>query len=550
MKIVRYENGTKQGIVYLDPERNYFEFTDKNSSYIDPDTHEVKPLETDEQKLEYFNKFYKHLLMFDINAYSLLKSLDRNQFEVIFNSVNNFLATLSDDDNIVICKTFLKIHVIINKITSNNILQVIDVLGKEIDQLDMQLDLCTKMEHFVNKYIPIPSLEDVGYRPQDSEAMTFRRHHVIELSAITILCKLLCPIFGQFFYQFKNNVNIDNMLKESRCAAILNVLFKRRYSSIILKFNNFLNNIAIQQCKNKDDVTTVFNGQTLMLLVEYGSANLFTRKLVSLDIYDKTKNLMTYATVCFKNCIDTQYRTSATKNIIKERANDDLKEFTSDEGNASRLENESIISYKPGDVPIIVEWTIEQLINKLIDKAEMPIDIYNEAILYYNKHIPPMTPVSNYLLCTYFGNMIDGAIGISMISAKVYIRLATILQYILIRKNFHCLVHPIMLMPMNRVKSQLTNIDNRVRMTWYNTYSYRNFKQKFSFSIGNRECDTKLKEMLEFLTTQIHHYNNAPVIWELMNESENRNNEVYQCSPDIMEKLCDFVNLVTEEEYR
>lgn len=550
MKLVLLDSyAGKKNIVYLDPEDNYFELTNKDTMYTDPDTQTIKVLNTEEQKLEYYEKYYKHLLMFDISTYSVLKTSDEEQWDTIFKSINDFVGTLSNEDMVTICKTFLKMNIIIGKMTSNNIMQVIDVLAKEIDLLDLNTNICTKIENFVINRVPIPELDDVGFRPQDSEAMTFRKPHVIQLTAITLLCKLLCPIYGQFFWQFKNHVNIDNTLKESRCATILNVLLKRRYNDIILKFSNFLNNIAIQQCKQKDDITAVFNGQTLMLLVEYGRANLLTRKLVSLDVYDRTKNLMTYATVCFKNCIDTQYRTAAAKNSIKERSNEDLKETTSDEGNTSRLENESITSSKTADVPIIVEWVIENTISKIMQKIEMPDEVYHEAMLYYNRHLPPMTPVSNYLLCTYFGSIINGALGISMISAKVYAQLSVILQYVLVKKGFECLAHAIMLMPMSRVKSSLTNIDNKVRMTWSNTYSYRNFKQRFPFGVGDKECDAKLKEILEFLTTQIHHYNTAPVIWDIMNE-ENKNDTIYQCTPDVMEKLCDFINLVTEEEYK
>ena len=97
------------------------------------------------------------------------------------------------------------------------------------------------------------------------------------------------------------------------------------------------------------------------------------------------------------------------------------------------------------------------------------------------------------------------------------------------------------------MKAQLSNIDNKVRMTWTNTYSYRNFKSKFPYGVGNKECDNKLKEIVEYITTRVHTYNTAPVFWDMLN-SENLNGTEYQCTPNFMEDMCNFINAVISKE--
>ena len=465
---------------------------------------------TDNQ--DYYNNTYFPLQCFNAETYDTLKRRDEAAWSVVYGSVNKFLSMTGKDINKQICMTFMMMHDILNTMTSTNMADCIRIKGDALNELDKNTDICTKLERFVELDMPIPDLEDVGGRPQDTEEMTFRRPHVVQLTSIALLCKLLSPVFGQFFWQYKKNTNMDNNIKEIHCATILTPLFNRRYRDLILKLNNFINNILAQQIKQKDDIVSAVNGNTINSQALSGSSSIFTRKLITVDLYKTDGNIMTYITTCLKNSVDTQYRTASSKNNIKERDTNSLKDTASDEGNASRLENESFTSTKTADVPIITEWMIERATDKWMHMCDMPKEIYDQAMAYYRSNLPPMTPISNYLLCTYFGTDIGGAAGISMISAMSYTNLAVILQYILITKlQYFDLAHAIMLIPLNRLKSQLTNIDNKVRMTWSNTYAYRNFKNKFTHGIGDRECDAKLKEIVEFLTVRVHQYNTAPV---------------------------------------
>lgn len=542
MKFVQHQIESGKLLVYLDPEELQLPIPevikDLNGNII--------KLDTDELKRNYFEKTYEPLLLFNAETYDTLKKHEFSSWQVVFGSVNKFLESVDDNVKFEICMTFMKMHNHLNEMTSENILQIIQKLGSMLDELDSITNLCAKLEIFVNSDLPIPNLEDVGGRPQDTEEMTFRRPHVLQLTTIALLCKLLSPIFGQFFWQYKKNTNVDNNIKEIHCATILTPLFDRVYKPLILKLNYFVNNILIQQYKQKDDIVSVYSGNTIESQALNGVSGIYTRKFITVDLYKTDGNLMTYITTCLKNSVDTQYRTASSKNSIKER-DVNLKETASDEGNASRLENESFSSSKTADVPIIVEWEIEKAVVKWRQKFNFDDDIYEQANAYYLNNVPPMTPMSNYLLCTYFGNVLGGALGIGMISALSFSQLAINLQYVLIKQGFNSLAHALMIVPLGRVKAQLTSIDNKVRMTWSNTYSYRNFKERFPFGVGDKECDVKLREIVDHLTMKVYMFNTAPVFWDLMGE-ENRNGSEYQCTPDIMERLCDFINSITAAE--
>lgn len=517
-------------------------------SMTDGDGNVVK-LDTQEKQLEYFNNVYKPRLLFNATTYDTLRRYDLSAWEVVFGSVNRFMNMLDNESKKQICMTFILMHDILNTMTSSNMITVIDKMAEMLDQLDQQTDLCTKLEQFVEVDMPIPELADVGGRPQDTEQMTFRKPHVLMLTAIALLCKSLAPIYGQFFHQYKQNTTADNNVKEIHCATILKDLLQRRYKQLILKLNHFVVNILSQQYKQKDDIISAYNGNTIQSQALDGISSIFTRKFITVDLYKNDGNLMTYITTCLKNSVDTKYRTASSKNNIREREdNKSMKEASSDEGNASRLENESFTSMKTADVPILVNWIVNFTIDNLRHELGLTDEIYEQALAYYNSNLPPMTPVSNYLLCTYFGHRLGGAIGIAMLPALTYAKLSIVLQFVLIKQGFHGLAHAIMIIPQDRSKSTLTEIDNRVRMTWCNMPAYRNFKQRFPFGVGDRECDVKLKEVLEFLTSRVHTFNTAPVFWEIMGAEVN-NGVMYQCTPDIMEQLCNFINGVTSEAF-
>lgn len=514
--------------------------SNKFAIYINPEG-AVFPT-TEPEQIETLTK----LLYFDVDTYDSLKSGDRAAWDVVFKSINGFLHLLDKEAQDKIIMTFIMMHMKLVSMDKENMLDTIDGIGALLDDLDKNISLCDKLKAYVESSIPIQSFESAGSRPQDSTEMTFNRHHVVELTTIAMLCKLMTPIYGQFFHKYKSNNTVDKSIKEIHCRSMLNQLFERKYHSLIIKLINFI--CRIIKSVFKIDIVTAYSGTTLGSQTLNGLSTILTRKFITVDLYKPDGNLMTYITACLKNAVKTQYSTVVSRNSVKERDAKTLKDMPSDEGNASRLEVESRTSSKTADIPIIIEWGVDQLTKSILKKFNVRERDYIAAISYYESHLSPPTPISNYLLCTYFGGMIDGAAGISMISAIAYNKLIVCLQFILINKGYLNLVHAISLQPTIRVKALLTSTDNKVRMTWSNTHAFKNFKQRFPFGVGDKECDGKLKEIVEFITTRVHMYNTAPIISDLLNE-ESMNGSEYVCQADIVESMCDFINTVTEKTY-
>lgn len=531
-------------LVYVDPGKVEIPIPE---SVTKPDG-SVVLINTDELRKQYKESQVTEFLRFNAETYDTLTSSDPESWSIVFKSVNTFLATLNKDDHLLIAMTFIAMHKLLRTMTSATMSSVVDKIGMYLVMLDKEIDLVPKLIDFTDKYMPLPNLDNAGERPHDTAAMTFLRPHMVQLTSVALMCKLLTPIFGQFFWQYKNSIDMDNSIKEIHCAAILKPIFENRYRDLILKLNYFVANTIVQHYKKKDDIVSIYGGNTIDSQALNGVSSIYTRKFITVDLNKQDGNLMTYVTVCLTHSVETQYKSSKYKNTIMERDFNGIKDAAVDEGNASRLEDESVATAKTAEIPIIASWSARHLVKLHRQKLNISDEDYESAMAYYRRNLPPMTCISNYLLCTYFGREMGGAAGIAMLPATIYAELAVILQCILISDEykFYGLAHAIMITPLNRTKPKFTEIDNKVRMTWANTFSFQNFKQKFPNGIGNTECSAKLKDIVEFLTVGVHVFNTAPAIWHLIGE-ESRNASEYQCTHDIMETLCGFINRVTEE---
>ena len=145
----------------------------------------------------------KDLFIFKISTYvKLSTSRGDDGWNVIFASVNAFMNTLSVEDKTELATCIGLMHGRINNYFQEchgNMLdleQFISDLGSYLDLLDRNIDLCDKLRAYVVGNMPIGLFEGAGKRAQDSAELTFHPPEVIDLMTITLLCKMLCPMFS------------------------------------------------------------------------------------------------------------------------------------------------------------------------------------------------------------------------------------------------------------------------------------------------------------------------------------------------------------------
>ena len=179
---------------------------------------------------------------FNIKTYEKAKGME--SWGLIFSPPNKFFATLEKEDQQILAMMYLTMHYIIADGLDETVdivsklPEIVDELGRVLDEVDKQINLCEKLQVFVEHNVPIASYKNAGSKPMHTESMTFRRPEIIILTAVAVLCKMLVPVFGVLLDRLKNRV--DNNHKGHYCLPILKPTLERRYLSVMLKINGFI----------------------------------------------------------------------------------------------------------------------------------------------------------------------------------------------------------------------------------------------------------------------------------------------------------------------
>jgi hypothetical protein len=527
---------------------------EKGNSTIYLNTNDLFDKADISEHTETFKKFY-------VMTYELLRnredqSADETQikWDTVFKPVNDFFLTLDREEQVAIAQTLMSMHFDILEniglqtdlnyaLFSKKIDKMTESLKTMLGDLDQKINLIPKLINFVEKNIPIINFDNVGMKPEDTPEMTFERPDIVILTSIVVLCKMLSPIFGSIINYTSKQINND--LKVFHCYAILTTVLSRRYLYIYNKLMYYLTNI-IKPFLKSNDITFAFHAYTLQMLTIQAFAYLLTRRFIPVDIYQKNGNLMTYTLACVKSYIKTLNSSTTRKSAIKEK--EDPKEINSDEGNSSRLENESKNSKTTADVPIIVEFAAEWTINKLLEKCtEEEKEIYEKSINYYTKNLVTPTMFNKYIVSIFYGSSLAGATGIELLTYIPYVKLITMLQIQLYKLGFHSLICPLTMNPLNTIKLNLSDSDRAIKLNWHSIPEFKMCDQLFIYNCNDLTWDTILADLVLFLIEYNYAYHLSPELWKYMN-LENHNTEEVFHNELIFKDIYNLIRYVVNRE--
>lgn len=521
------------------------------SVYLDMEglTLPIPKLEGSTSTIEEDNNNLDTFCYFKISTFDILRPKKEDGddfFDDVFRPIHVFFDRCNHEEKIALATMYLNMHFdILDKLrvtedVQTNISDVTSKLSLYLADVDKRIDIVGKLRAIVDETIPVPMFNNIGDRPQDSEEMTFHRESVLELATVVLLSKLMTPIFGVFIERCKKKM--DTSLKELHTVGILKDIFENRFRNIVLKLKNFLFNLIKPHVK--DEIKYVYHGYTLFLVVEQIFAAIVVRRFVNVNLHQPNCNIMTYITACARSAITS---TTSTASSHKSSVGEIKKpeELHGDDGNTSILEVESRRSVRTADQLGLVDLATECAIRSFLQEYEVPRKDYEEAVNYYLENPSPLTPIGVYLLCTYFGKALGGAGSIASMSVKSSTKLIAVMQIILIKLGYPELVHILTVRKALFNKIIPTQVDNMIRATWNNTYEYRNVSQRFPYSIVDLRWDTKLKEIVEYITVNNHYRNTAPIICAMMGETDAGNEQIYMYNDTIVIQLCSFLSTIT-----
>lgn len=497
------------------------------------------------------------LLTFPVSAYAKLnrlkhetnlKGTNYKNWSDTFGIVNQFFKSLSDEDKLEIIYAFTLMHKDILDFFGDekaiDLTILMDKLSIKCDKMDRAINLCDKLHAYTLANIPIGLMPGAGTRPQDSRRLTFYPDEVGLIMSITLLCKMMAPIFSVLMLHLINKIDIKT--KEACCVTIFTKLFDRKFATLIDKLKHYIRHTVNVQ-NNEDSTRALMHGCDNHTLSHSMYSLLLIRQFVNVPLMKKEGNLITYILVSVKKALNTVY-----SNILKKPTYHRPLFITStdDDGNTSRLEADSMVSRRTCDVPSLIKCAVPHTLTKYMDLYDISDEEFNKSLNYYNKNPIAPTKLNKDANAMFYNKDFGGGKGILMLKSKEYGRLTLLLQLVLFSLSaddgYRQLAHILTAMPSADVQEGFTFEDNQFRLNAGSSVGYRNCRMRFEnspFGLKGKEWDMHIDKLAEDMIMHKYRYNTAPWLWELM-DSDNYNGKLIKPNSNIMAALCDFYDWI------
>ena len=505
----------------------------------------------------------EYLLLFNIESYVKLTSVGKTvdplvvrttpikneNWDMTFSNVNQFFTTLTEEQQCILAQGFIMMHHDIQEFFNGtfDLIQV-NALMRELSakllDIDNEIDLLDNLRTYVDNNMIVGLYEGAGKRAQDSDRLTFLPEQVKDLMSITLLCKMLCPIFGAVISNVEKFV--DTKLKETHCVAILTRLFEYRRKALIEKLMIYIEHIVKQH--SEETTSSLMHGYDTGSLTYHMYGILMVRQFVNVDLRVKNGNLMTYIMVSVKRAINT------IRSAVKRAPTYARKQITTkhdEDGNTAQLEIDSITSKKTLDVKPIIVAAVEPSIRSYMAKYSIEESDYQQALAYYLGHPITPNPINQNINAMFFGRKLGGANSISMLKAIEYTKITTLMQLIIFSLdiNYEELGH---MMTANIADTAVDTTINPslMKVTVGSSQSYRSVKQMFDaspYGFKGKDWDLHVQKITENITTNKYIANTAPFLWDWLNE-DNINGKIFSPTINTITALCSLYDFFMQTE--
>lgn len=500
----------------------------------------------------------EELLTFKMTSYDKLNKLSKveklfgsnySYWNDTFATVNHFLSLTDDDTKKEIVYALTLMHKdIIDFFTDDKAVDVSILtkkLSAKVDQFDMSCNLCDKLREFVVDHVPIGLMPNAGKRPQDSDRLTFYPDDVVTLMSITLLCKLMSPIFGTMMTYLIKQVDIK--AKESCCVAIFTDLFDRKFEYIIDKLKNYISHTVNNQFK-EETTMSLMHGYDAFSLSYAMYSQLLIRQFVNVPLVRKDKgNLITYILVSVKKAITT-IRATVLKKPTYTRllyASD-----SDDDGNTSRLEIDSMTSRTTCDVPMLIKCAVPHTIKKYLTLFDIDLDEYDRSITFFKSSPVHPSKLNKDMNSMFYSRDFGGGKGILMLKAKEYSDITALLQLVLFTlsadEDYRQLAHMLTALPSLDSSLGFSYEDNKFRLNAGSSIGYRNCRARFEnspFGLKGREWDNHIEILTNDLIQNKYRYNTPNWVWEWL-DVDNMNGQLIDPDSGVIAALCDFYDFL------
>lgn len=490
------------------------------------------------------NTEIKRYCFFSIDTYARLQhSTVTGAWEATFVPVNKFFETLDESTKTSIAIALLVAH---RKILeygrhSDGIdpTKAMNDIGQILVALNREVQLCNRIKQFAVGNLPLGNYDKAGSRPQDRPETTIYPHEGEDLLAITVLCKMLSPLFGVAMCVFVNSPGLDRELKEIYTAQLISPVLDDQYPEFMTKLMRILQRTI--QNTFKQDTTAIFRGTTADSLLMSISASLYVRSLVNVDLYYKhgTGNLAIYVFATIKESIGARRNAGGpNRATFQHREPNDFGEM-SDPQNVSQYEVDSVASSISLDTDAIVNSQIDVIIGRCLHHHDLDISVYMQMLAFYAKHHYTLTLLNRTIVFGFFGPHFSGAQTLQIVHADSFNKLIAFVQLLAFKATMPALGHLLTAKRSTTVKATMTEAEQFLDMNYMHTYDFNNCAGRFT-AAGGRVWNDGVHAIITDIISHDWHFNTADIIWECAGETS-RNNELIATPKALANELSAFV---------
>lgn len=409
-----------------------------------------------------------------------------------------------------------------NSFTGNDVVNAVTTIDGYVYKLFKKLNLSKRIHDFVvnDKNISLPDFSNIEVRPQDTAQKTFYEDEYHLINTITIISKILAPIFGEVIYKIKFINDAYKGMKEIVAFGIINTLLREDFPGIIDKLENYI-------CKMIerfviDDPMITFNGITATSLTNFQLAKIVVKNFANIDLYEKNGNVIRSVYVTLKRSIENETRGSSKQLTYKERL---MLENGDDDQNTSLLENSINTVSEPVETPIIVKFGINRFINDYIQDNNINTNLFDEIVKYYKITLLQPSPINELIVALFVSDPIGSAYCVKYMDMEMMIKVIAIIQLYAMNMGFKTIVPLLSMNPTNMVKVETNEVDNRIIIS----NGRGSNKNSINYFISLSEAVAHIRDwngfnfsdymrsVMMFLVENIFTYNVAPGILSIGN---------------------------------
>lgn len=313
--------------------------------------------------------------------------------------------------------------------------------------------LCRKLLAFVNTpEFVYPDDPEAGKSYYHSEAMTFGKSEVRDMTALSMLFKVLIPIWGEYIAHF-DIFDINPLYREHKAIEIIDeVLETSIFSKTYAKFTQYVKTIIQREIVNfdKDQNRTIstehifsYHNTTDSVFIDVIEATILLKKTVLYECgapkpSGGVSSIMVY--ICTGLCQTTRTSLINLSKTVTVLPLNDQDQRDGEENNQSAMEYYSKVSDTPADYPVYIEVMMEREIPNIASDYRVPLEWVNTLCDFYLRNPFEVGPMAYSCVASLVGNRVGGSASLQMPQPREFFKLVAIVQHFMARQGLHSLI--------------------------------------------------------------------------------------------------------------